>query len=294
MSESRRQPGGFPGGFLPPRGGLPSPAPSSASSRVASNLPRPRSNALQPGSNKEDMVRRYVDEKLLHVSRRYVKKFGGPDPGDTVVGFKSFGEVCKELDGIVNVLWKSGTPALQIPFLLKMASDFTQYVRSFPPSSRASFDLLHKLDHCFASLLSGQDIETKEALPGFENGLRAGMTTTDMVRCRSLVEQTRVLMVEVMSSGEEEEEAEADDDDDDDGDDDDGEDDDGEDDDGEDDEDGKSCDARGPAWDIDEDELHLDAARIYEKTIVHLGKRLGDSLGSGVESADTAMTGGLT
>lgn len=54
-------------------------------------------------------MRRFVEEKLLHISRRYVKKFGNPSPGDTVVGFKSFGEVCKELDEIVNVLWKSGT-----------------------------------------------------------------------------------------------------------------------------------------------------------------------------------------
>lgn len=220
-------------------------------------------------------MRRFVDEKLLYVSRRYVKKFGNPNPGDTVVGFRTFGEVCRELDEIVNVLWKSGTPGLQIPFLLKLASDFTQYVRSFPPSSKASFDLLHKLDHCFASLLSGQDIETNETLPGFENGLRAGMTTTDMVRCRSLVEQTRVLMVEVMSSGEQEEEEEDDDEDDDE-------------DDGDETETGESYDAGGPSWDIDEDELHLDAARIYENTIVHLGKRLGDSLGNSVDSGEAA------
>ncbi|KAL7920786.1 hypothetical protein ACQKWADRAFT_150310 [Trichoderma austrokoningii] len=261
MAESPR----LPGGFIRPQGGLPSPAPSSASARAASSLPHPRNNALLPGSNKEDMVRRYVEDRLLYISRRYVKKFGNPDPGDAVVGFKSFSEVCKELDGIVNVLWKSGTPGLQIPFLLKMASDFTQYVRSFPPSPKASFDLLRKLDHCFASLLSGQDIETNDTLPGFENGLRAGMSTTDMVRCRSLVEQTRVLMVEVMSSGEQDEEEEEEDDETE----------------GDETEGGEGYDAGGDsAWDIDEEKLHLDAARIYEKTIVQLGRRLGDSLGS--------------
>lgn len=184
-----------------------------------------------------------------------------------------------------TLIWCIRTIAgLQIPFLLKMASDFTQYVRSFPPSSKASFDLLHKLDHCFASLLSGQDIETNETLPGFENGLRAGMTTTDMVRCRSLVEQTRVLMVEVMSSGEQEEEEEDDEDEDDD---------ETDGDDGQETERAESYDAGGnSAWDIDEDEMHLDAARIYEKTIVQLGRRLGDSLGSGigVGGGDAAMT----
>lgn len=153
---------------------------------------------------------------------------------------------------------------LQVQFLLKLASDFTQYVRSFPPSPKASFDLLRKLDHCFASLLCGQDIETKETLPGFENGLRMGMTTTDMVRCRSLVEQTRLLMVEIMSSGEPEDEDE----------------DEEEEDDDEDDED----DGGGAGWgvDDDDDETYLDAARVYEHTIVQLEKRLGDSLGGSI------------
>jgi hypothetical protein len=35
---------------------------------------------------------------------------------------------------------------------------------------------------------------------------------------------------------------------------------------------------RAPRWDIDEDRLHLDAARIYENTIVQLGERLGDPM----------------
>ncbi len=107
-----------PGGFIPPTTGLPSPSPSVASSsRTApgGSLPHPRAAALHPGSSKEDMVRRYVEDRLLYTSRRYVKKFGNPDPKDTVVGFKSFGEVCKELDGIVNVLWLSGTSKFIYP-----------------------------------------------------------------------------------------------------------------------------------------------------------------------------------
>jgi hypothetical protein len=85
-------------------------------------------------------------------------------------------------------------------------------------------------------------------------------------------------MVEVMSSGEQEEEEDEDEDDEDDETDGDG---------GNETEGGESYDAGGTsAWDIDEDELHLDAARIYEKTIVQLGRRLGDSLGS----TDATMT----
>jgi hypothetical protein len=32
------------------------------------------------------------------------------------------------------------------------------------------------------------------------------------------------------------------------------------------------------AWDIDEERLHIDAARIYERTIIQLGNRLGDPM----------------
>ncbi|RDA84722.1 hypothetical protein CP532_5237 [Ophiocordyceps camponoti-leonardi (nom. inval.)] len=234
------------GGFFPSNG-LPSPAASAVSTRSAASLPHPRGKALRPGSSKEDMIRRFAEQRLLNVSRRYVKKFGGADSTDSVVGFANFAEVCHELDSLVNVLWLSGTPFLQVPFLLKLASDFTQYVRAFPPSPRATFSLLSKLDHCFASLLCGHDIDSNEALPGFDNGLSAGMTITDMVRCRSLVEQTRLLVVEMMS-------AEPDEDDD-------------EDDDEED-----------EYEDADMEKLHMDAARTFQHTIIQLGNRLGDPL----------------
>lgn len=89
------------------------------------------------------------------------------------------------------------------------------------------------------------------------------MTTTEMVRCRSLVQQTRVLMVEIMSSGDIDEEEDDDDDDDD--------------------ESGMETDMDmdvGPErhkWEAEEDEvdrMHLDAARVYEMTIVKLNDRL--------------------
>lgn len=233
---------------------------------------------MRPGSSKEDLIRRYAEEQLMSIGRRYVKKFSN-ETGDQATGYKSFGEACRDMDSLVNLLWLSGTRAsvfpplrladvyiasLQIPFLLRLVGDLTQYVRSFPPSPKASFALLGKLDHVFASLLSGQDSETKETLPGFENGLRAGMTTTDMVRCRSLVEQTRVLMVEVLSSNHVDEEEEEDDED----------------------TEMETTDTEGGAstgatWDIDEDSVHLDAARIFEKTIVQLNERLGDPITEG-------------
>ncbi|PNH39546.1 hypothetical protein VD0002_g4402 [Verticillium dahliae] len=184
------------------------------------------------------------------VARRYVKKFSAPDPGDGFVGYAGFSELCKDLQSIIDVLWLSGTPSLQIPFLLNVASEFT-------------------------SLLCGQDIDTKEPLPGFENGLRAGMTTTDMVRCRSLVEQSRILVMEVLSSNTEEtDDADLDD---------------GGESDTDNDRDALSVANLGTgqgstAWvEDDEARLSMDVVRVYENTIVQLGNRLGDTLGGKIQ-----------
>ena len=105
-----------PGGFVPlaiPSNSLPSPAPSSASAAAVSNLPHPRRTSLRPGSIKEDKVRNYVSDKMLHISRRYVKHFAIPDPSDEVTGYKSMAELCKDLDDVINIIWLSGTRKLQ-------------------------------------------------------------------------------------------------------------------------------------------------------------------------------------
>jgi hypothetical protein len=97
-----------PGGFLLPS--LPSPAPSNASvGSTVSNLPQPRSHPLKAGSTKEEAARRYVEGRLLHISRRYVKKFQTPEEGEESIGYLSMAEVSKDLGDVVDVLWLSGT-----------------------------------------------------------------------------------------------------------------------------------------------------------------------------------------
>lgn len=190
------------GGFFPPSASLPSPAPSTASSRAAAGLPQPRSKPLAPGSRKEDYARNYVSARLLHVSRRYVKHFGLPEAGDdtATAGYSSFAELCADLDDVVGVLWFSGTPTLQVPYLLSVALAVREYAPAFAPAPRPTFALLRKLDHCFASLLAGRDARSGAPLPGFEHGNTAkGMTKTDMVRCKSLAEETRSLIAVLMS-----------------------------------------------------------------------------------------------
>ena len=102
------------GGFLPsPRTITPitSPAPSNASFGSSSSdaLPQPRPHALRPGSKKEEAARRYIEGRLLAVSRRFVKKFQDAQPGETIIGYTRFSDVCKDLSEILNVIWLSGT-----------------------------------------------------------------------------------------------------------------------------------------------------------------------------------------
>lgn len=139
--------------------------------------------------------------------------------------------------------------SLQIPYLLNIALALTSYLTAFPPSPRATFGLLRKLDHAFASLLKGEDNVTGEILPGFLSGKRAGMSKTDMIRCKSLVEQTRVIVVDVMGK---EPILERDVD-----------------------ESGADTDAEMESmWDPEEEKYEMDVARVYENTIVQLGELL--------------------
>ncbi|KAJ4417253.1 hypothetical protein N0V82_006286 [Gnomoniopsis sp. IMI 355080] len=262
------------GGFVHQKS-LPSPAPSSTTGRSTSGLPHPRSHPLRAGSAKEEKIRIYVENQLMYITRREVKKFQERKPGDDVVGYKNVGELCKDIEALIEILWLSGTPSLQIPYLLNIANEFTEWVTRFPPQPTPMFLVLRKLDFCFASLLSGEDIDTKESLPGFENGIRGVMTKTHMVRCKGIVEQTRTVVVGVMSKQTApEQKAERDDDEDD-----------------EDDEDlvtemetdteaDSAAEGRGfvdPNWEDEDDEVYMDVARVYERTLVKLGEVLDDS-----------------
>ena len=84
--------------------------------------------------------------------------------------------------------------SLQTPYLLNVALTVSIYLPSFNFAPRRTFQLLQKLDVAFSSLLHGQNVESGEALPGFEYG-RGKITTTEKVRIRGLVERTRLAVV---------------------------------------------------------------------------------------------------
>lgn len=238
------------GGFLPPT--LPSPPPSSiADSSIAPNvLPHPRRQPLKFGSAKETAFINHMDEGIARAQGRFAKRSSPKDPNveideDSVAaagkmpGYRNFKEAGKDLEHLLELVWISGTPSLQISYLLSLALLLVSFIPAFsPPSPRTMFRVLNKMDNAFAGLLQGHDVETGNLLPGFE-GRRNIVSGTEKVRIKSLVEKTRILVTEKMAESgvvEGEEEAEGDD---------------------------------------LEDEYDMDVARVYDRTLVEIGDELG-------------------
>ncbi|KAF1832608.1 hypothetical protein BDW02DRAFT_464938, partial [Decorospora gaudefroyi] len=178
-----------------------------------SPLPQPRRQALKPGGARESDLIRYLDYGVNRIQKRVDNRITNrknrPVPGEEE-GYKAFWEVTQDVDGLIDVVWVSGSPNLQIPYLLNFAvliADFLPMFGSATRSTQATFRLLSKLDFAFSSLLTGYDAATGEPLSGFESGRT--VSTTDKVRLKGIVERTRLTVTRVLSgesvAGDEEE-----------------------------------------------------------------------------------------
>jgi hypothetical protein len=198
------------GGFLlsPPASSIASPLRSDRQT-----LPLPRDVPLRSGGSKESTFIRFVDQKMLHIQRRFAKRTTPAsallsemdrekaDSWGDVKGYSSMKEAFTELEDLVNVVWISGTPGLQIPYLITIGMQAYNIIQAMPPSHpRSLFHMLDKLDHAYTSLLQGRDSETGRDLPGLGQG--KAVSGTEKVRIRSLVERTRVSVVEAFKRGE--------------------------------------------------------------------------------------------
>lgn len=185
---------------------------TSSTANAHTSLPHPRSSPLRPGGSKESAFIRHVDQQLLHIQRRFAKRTTtdtglnddssreGADAWGDVKGYASMKDACRDLSDLLSVVWVSGTPSLQVPYLLNLGLLLHAVVTAMPPSPRQLFRLLGRLDRAFAGLLQGRDVETGEELPGFAG--RRGVSGTEKVRIRSLVERTRVGVMETFKRGE--------------------------------------------------------------------------------------------
>ncbi|KAL4814572.1 hypothetical protein BDW67DRAFT_165644 [Aspergillus spinulosporus] len=278
------------GGFMQPSALSPAP---SASTVTPSVLPKQRTHPIRPGSTKESTVINYVDKTILAINRRHAKKFSivleqqstqqnGHDinttsaskrerepEGERERGYESFKEVAKDIESVVDVLWVSGTPSLQIPYLISLSGLVNNYLPDYPFSKKATFRLLRKLDSFFASLILGENAETGQPLSGFE-GRRNVVSMTEKVRIKSIAETARVLVVEKGDSSDPEADGN---------------------DESEDIEDAEEEDEMDLDYGLEVDrpeKWEMETARVYEKTI----QLLSDELGTEVEFCDEDMARG--
>jgi len=76
----------------------------------ASGLPAMRKHPLVAGSQKEIAFIEHVDAKILHITRRYAKKFSGQDDSqDDASGYEDFGQCVQDLEAVLNLVWISAT-----------------------------------------------------------------------------------------------------------------------------------------------------------------------------------------
>jgi hypothetical protein len=97
----------------PGRADLPTPpASSAAASQHASPLPQPRRRPLPPGGTKETSLISYLDHGLNQIQKRVDNRATHRKTPALVgqeAGYRAFWEVAKDLDGLLDVVWVSGS-----------------------------------------------------------------------------------------------------------------------------------------------------------------------------------------
>lgn len=184
-----------PQSLLTPPASIASPTPSTVSlSGLASNLPMPRSKRLQPGSQKEIALINYLDARILKITRRYAKKFSNEGlENDDTPGYTTYDEFVADADPLVDLAWVSGTPTIQIPYLLSLAGLASSYLQAFPFST-FMFPLTSKIDQGFAALLRPSETESTSNTQTYH------VSMTEKVRIKSLIDETRIAAVNAATS----------------------------------------------------------------------------------------------
>ncbi|KAK5048982.1 hypothetical protein LTR84_005404 [Exophiala bonariae] len=149
---------------------------------------------LRPGSQKEIALINYLDDKLLRITRRHAKKFSNERrDNDDTPGYTTYDEFATDIEPLIDIVWISGTPTIQIPYFLTLAGQICSYLEAFPFST-SFFPLAGKIDEGFASVLRAANNNS----PG--GSLPFNVSMTDKVRIKSLVEETRVAAVNAASA----------------------------------------------------------------------------------------------
>lgn len=139
----------------------------------------------------------YVEEKLMHIQRRFVQSFGL----NAEIGYRSLLELLTDVKDIVNFIWLSiekedlqltrveyqklpTTLFGQTDYLITIANDILEYIVKLPLTDReetpvAVIKLINSLDNKFAKLIEG-------LIPGGKP-----ISRTEAVRITGIAERTR-------------------------------------------------------------------------------------------------------
>ncbi|KXG51888.1 uncharacterized protein PGRI_092810 [Penicillium griseofulvum] len=157
------------------------------------SLPQQRSQPIPSGSDEEIQLRGQISTGIERVTYRKMKSDMGMDAPDTPVSerrYDSFKELAAEVEGLVDTLWASSTPAIQTEALITLAGLIQTSLPAFPFDAPPTLNILHKFDCVFAALCTGTHPLTGAVLPGTQLG-QSLATETQKVRIRSLAERTR-------------------------------------------------------------------------------------------------------
>lgn len=183
------------GGFLLPS--LPSPPSSKPTSPsiISSQrrLPAPRPSPLKAGSKHETALVRFLDDKLLDISRKYTKKY---TPG----GYYHIQAIVEDLEKLVDLIWISATPSLQVQYLLQIANTFNDYLASFQLNLKSTFTFLDVLDRCFYALITGNSANSNSTPISTPMASRH-FSTTEKVRLNSIIQRTRLHIIKIIEEG---------------------------------------------------------------------------------------------
>ncbi|KAK9476010.1 hypothetical protein V1514DRAFT_286280 [Lipomyces japonicus] len=143
-----------------------------------------RNNAAGLSESQQSKLINYLDQELLHVSRKFVQKTSS-DQDNSIDG------LLVDLNKIVDLLWYSvsstSTPFIQAQYLLKIADDLNDYITSLPiENANILFKFIRKLDKIFLNLIKG-DIPS-----------RSRIGNTEKVRLEGIIERTRVDIVSTL------------------------------------------------------------------------------------------------
>lgn len=152
-------------------------------------------------SSQQSKFVNYVDEKLLHIQRRFVQSFGLSD-----LGYKKIDELLADVKQLLNFVWLSidsnnqtqlskeqyremkSTNFGQTDYIIRIAGDLLEYISKLDiddESAQTILKLLSSLDTKFAKLIDGE-------VPGGK-----GISRTESVRVNGIAERTRITVADV-------------------------------------------------------------------------------------------------